>query len=246
MAMRTHGSITTTLLLLVGLHAQAQDDCKTKLMAVVHHMQQQVLNAPEQALKARLEITSQAEGEAPAVKMTTGLAVGLGRTIVENEHFSSFTDGDARVVVLHDEAQVLVYPQPTATKTSAANWEQFNDTLIRVSNVAQCRTERTVKGNEMTVELHVPGSVKGAVQSIHYTVDLDRQQVTDMSTRYRPHQQLSSYRVKFISYQPGLLDPRLKRPSVDLVLKDGKLRPAYTGHRLRDRRDPTVVQAQND
>jgi hypothetical protein len=115
-----------------------------------------------------------------------------------------------------------------------------------VSNVAQCRTERTVKGNEMTVELHVPGSVKGAVQSIHYTVDLDRQQVTDMSTRYRPHQQLSSYRVKFISYQPGLLDPRLKRPSVDLVLKDGKLRPAYTGHRLRDRRDPTVVQAQND
>jgi hypothetical protein len=119
MAMRTHGSITTTLLLLVGLHAQAQDDCKTKLMAVVHHMQQQVLNAPEQALKARLEITSQAEGEAPAVKMTTGLAVGLGRTIVENEHFSSFTDGDARVVVLHDEAQVLVYPQPTATKSSS-------------------------------------------------------------------------------------------------------------------------------
>lgn len=221
------------LLLQAWAPLQAQDVCRQELLRLAKDMQARVNVAGKGHLRAELEIHSQAGGQAPEVVLHTSVSIAPGRSIAENEHFSSYIDPQNRVVVLHTEKQVMIHPQ-VGTAKAPTDWEQFNEALILTSAVATCRNSGR-EGGDLVIDLQAQPD-KGPIASVRYVVDTRKDLITDMETTYRPGNMLHRYRIRFLSYRPGVVDPRLASPAVDQVLASGRLRPALADHRLRDHR----------
>jgi hypothetical protein len=226
----------------------AQEDGKAELRAAIAHMQQIVETSARGALTARMDVTS-ITGEGIASTMVSDLFSSVDGTIVENEHFTQFEDDRTRVVLIHSQKVLLVYDRPEAPVGQAGHWQQFSDTLIDVAHIEHVRRVQGGGKTLLEIGLIVPDNVDlNGVSSITYTVDREQKLIVGMRTTYRPGRKLSSYRMHYLSFEPGRVDPRLKKGALYQVFNGRRLRAEYARYSVRDHRTKAnhhAVQRQN-